>query len=165
MVEIKEIIRECEEIIESFGWNLPPIRYDLNGKKTTAIGTCKRRNGEYTIVLSKPYMTEFLKRNMKKRIETTVLHEMCHALPNGMNHGANWLYYVNQINRKYGYDIKRVSSVENEIAMNVRKDKIKYEVHCPQCGIVARRQRQSDLITNTNAYRCKCGNHLMVKEV
>jgi len=151
----KELICDCEKMMQNCGFVLPKINYGFN-KRLSSVGVCKKRREGVTIELSKPYYDARLKNNDIKSIKSTILHEMCHAMPNGGGHGYGWKKYVNTINRKFGYDIKRLAD-DSESINEVSKSKAKYQFVCEDCGEVINQVRMSKFVTDYERYTCaKC---------
>lgn len=73
------------------------------------MGQCRYRNGSYTINISCRLLEESVPREILKQ---TVLHEILHTCKNCMNHKTEWKEVANQVNRAYGYNIKRCTSAE-----------------------------------------------------
>lgn len=157
----QRLVTECEAMIAECGFVLPKISYSLSSRMHRAIGRCRRKrvNGEfkYFIILADCVYTERLKNKEIKQIKQTILHEQCHALPNGMNHGENWKRYVNVINKRYGYNIKRHTEMDDTIreATKDKKESIKYIITCDNCGAESRYRRKPKVLNYLDECTCK----------
>ena len=145
----------------------------INTRAKKRYGACQqtKRNGkkEYTIeISSRLYNLD------DKIIQGVIAHEILHTCKGAMNHGEKWKNYARIMNEKYGYNIKRVSTLE-EMGLKDQENKnennndncnfpaeAKYMIKCRQCGSVIYRMRQSNVTKNPQKYRCKCGGQLDV---
>jgi hypothetical protein len=169
----KRLVAECEAMMAECGFVLPKITYSLSSRMYRSIGRCRRKriNSEYRyfIILADCVYTARLNNKEINEIKQTILHEQCHALPNGMNHGDGWKKYVNIINRKYGYNIKRHTDMDDTIR-NATKDKrpaVRYIIICEGCGAESRYKRKPkllDYLHECSCKRCKAKKFKVVKQ-
>lgn len=148
-----QIVGECKDKIEDCGFTLPYIQYELGDAKRR-LGQCNYKNGRYTINISKCYFEKYIATGEIDKIEDTILHEMCHALPNGMNHKAQWQFYANKVNRMFGYNIKRLAETDETIK-EVKIENAKYTIVCQNCGHTYYYQRMTNKLKNLS--NCHCG--------
>mgnify|MGYP006398886169 FL=1 len=167
--ELDRIVKKCEEIMIGCGLTLPAgITYNLNSRFTRAMGRCEYHGSyggkpKYVIQIAKRYFDAYMESGDMTKMEDTVLHEMCHVLPNCFNHGYDWERAVNKINRKYGYNIKRCYDVD-EVVKSVKMEiHPSAEVFCPKCGKRGIYKTSSVYVKYTNRYRCPCGSVLEVR--
>ena len=161
IVKYHELTKECEEMIKACGFDVPYIHYSLSPTKGSWLGRCIiQRNyfsdDDITIKLSARYFEAYLKTGQIEKIKDTILHEICHALPNGAGHGYQWKRYADVVNRKYGYDIKRLAETDETIKTEKLKT-AKYMFVCESCGQIIIRQRESNFTKRYQLYHCgKC---------
>jgi len=156
---MKNLVAECKNELESIGLQLPTINYVLNTRAKKRMGQCrsKIKNVYYEIELSKNYMDIYAKQNNFSEIKNTIIHEMLHTLPNCMNHGNQWQSYANTVNRKLGYKISRLASVDNEVKQEMVQ-KAKYHVICNECGQIYYHNRKTkyfDVLDRCSCHKCK----------
>ena len=162
--KFKDIIKDCERMMDECGFELPRIEFKLNGRFSRVLGRCKNLGDkEYMIEISKKYAQGCIETGNIRKLEQTILHEMAHALPNGYDHGKVWKSYASIINDKFGYEISRVTTVSNEIRQYWIKDGVR--VCCDNCGRDDLTKRSADVVQNIKYYRCSCGGNLSVKEL
>lgn len=97
-----------------------------------------------------------------RSLEETLLHEICHTVPGGNDHGGAWKAAVERLNRRYGYSISRTRSPEQLGVPDERTPRApRYIIQCERCGQAIARTRKSKLVTHTAHYRCaRCGGRL-----
>ena len=92
-----------------------------------------------------------------KEVKATIIHEICHTVEGCFNHGSIWNSKVEIMNKKYGYKIKRKSSLTERGLENIFN--YKYEYVCRGCGQKVGFNRMCDFVRYTENYKCgKCGN-------
>lgn len=163
--EFDRLVAECKMMVEGCGLKLPDnIYYTLNNRSKRRIGCCKRKYNNIIIEMSQNYFEEYLRVGDIEKIKDTLLHEMCHALPNGNSHGYIWKGYANKINAKYGFNIKRLADID-EVIKSEKMKNANYFICCKQCGKTTPKQRASKQIKYIELYRCGlCGGKLEVKQ-
>ncbi|WP_312091577.1 SprT-like domain-containing protein [Aminipila sp.] len=159
----KEVLKEANNL------NLPvskKIKNDIiiNKRAKSRFGCCKKiRKG-----LSESYELELSDRLLRceeKFIKQTLAHEILHTCPGCGNHGELWKAYADQMNKTYGYHIKRTDTaqqlgIEEDTANKNRLLKENYILICKGCGATIFRRRMSSVVKNPSKYRCKCGGKL-----
>jgi len=97
------------------------------------------------------------------------MHELIHSLAFKDRHAGKWLTIANQVNRKFGYRIKRLANepcAEYNLAMfgvANRRDIVKpvnYIIGCTRCNRQFKRQKMSAVVQRPQNYRCGCGGKL-----
>lgn len=160
MVKRQEIDQYLLHIIQEFkaiGFPVPEEKIDKTvgySSTTTKFGMCKKRNGRFTIYLSRYAL------NNTEIVKDTLVHEVIHTLPGADNHGADFKQYASIVNKKLGYHIKCRGSREEAAASGLeqaRRERFKYKLVCQKCGSQILRQRRTKLVQHPEHYRCVCG--------
>lgn len=168
--ELNLLVVKCKSIMDSCGLVLPQnITYSMNARFTKSMGRCKKTtrglNVSYQIELAKCYFEEYMKQGKYMEMEDTILHEMCHTLPNCFDHGDEWLRVVGIVNKNFGYHIKRCYE-SDEVVYKVKASKYpSSELCCTKCGRKSIHKNTSVYIKHPKNYRCNCGGSFEVKEV
>ena len=131
-----------------------PVR--LNSRATGRFGCCIRRNGVYTIELSRRLLGA-----SRQAVCQTLAHEALHTCRGCSNHGARWKDYAARMNAAYGYDITRTDSCEKLGVPDTAK--VRYVLVCTKCGARINRSRRSALVEHPERYRCRCGGTLELR--
>lgn len=134
----------------------------INSRARSRFGCCKKTR-EGLKVSFEIELSERLLYCEDKIIKQTLAHELLHTCARCDNHGDIWKYYAAQMNKAYGYDIKRTARAEAlgiESKKENKKLEDKYIVVCTKCGQEIARTRMSKLIKYPNLYRCRCGGNL-----
>lgn len=166
--EFTKLIKKCEEMMNEVGLELPFINYKLNGRLTACLGRCKRRNNfgdvSYEIELSRKYFEAYLKDGRIIDIKDTMLHEMCHAMPDGFSHGSGWTNYTRKINERFGMDIKRLGEID-EVIMKVRLESGGFiPIICEKCGYEFAVRKNTKAGRNiSGCTHTGCGGHFRIK--
>ena len=92
-------------------------------------------------------------------LEETLIHEILHTCENCMDHKKTWNKYVDIMNKKYGYHIKRTDSPEDKGIDSKSefylKSAYKYRLTCKQCGKVYYRNRLDYDVKYYSCNKCK----------
>lgn len=142
----------------------------VNQRAKSRFGCCKRIKASrgksiegmhYIIEISKA-----LSESSIGSIKEVLAHEVLHTAPEGYNHTGNWKKYAGQMNKEYGYNIKRTNSPDAlGVELPGEKPPAKYLIVCEKCGNTQERIRSSKVIKKPSLYRCKCGGRLKVQVV
>lgn len=139
--EITEMVHSLRAImIKELGLEVFPIReVKFSTRCTRRYGQCTRYR-EHGIVTSATITISDIATQNPQLLKETVLHELCHALPDTKGHDRMFKWYVSQVNRFFNTNIGtyvRRELVDNEwMAKNgkVRNHSSKrYTVAC-KCG-------------------------------
>ena len=167
---LMELKKECEEIVADCGLTLPTnISYRIRHSNSRVLGRCSRIGlNSYVIEMTEMYMKAYAEKGDLKPIKQTLLHEMCHALPNGMNHGPQWKAYAYRINRKYGYEISRCADTTEVIqsVYNKQDNGFKYIVTCNVCGAKSgfnRRTKTLDRLQYCSCKKCRASDFTLTQ--
>lgn len=128
----------------------------LNGRATGRFGCCIRKNGMFTIELSRRLLAA-----EERAVMQTLAHEVLHTCRGCANHGVRWKDYAARMNRAYGYEIARTDSCEKLGVPDTAK--VRYVLECTRCGAKIRRSRRSALVDHPERYRCRCGGMLALR--
>ncbi len=134
----------------------------VNPRPKKRYGCCIKKDGKFQIEIS-----EFILQCEPHKIRSVLAHEVLHTCKGCYDHGKIWKEYAEKMNKKYGYDIKRVTAPE-EMGLEKQKEdtaKIRYIIKCQSCGREYPRQRFTCVMKKINAYRCSCGGRLILKEI
>ncbi len=140
----------------------------VNGRSKKRFGCCRKKAEGFTIEVSR-FLLE-AEGCDEKIVKSVLAHEVLHTCPGCYEHGSRWKNHAAQMNRAYGYSIKRVNTFaemgiperEEELA---GKRQIRYIIQCKKCGRQYPRQRFTCVMQKIDAYRCQCGGKLEVYEV
>lgn len=120
---------------------------------TTAVkvfGMCRKNRRDETAIIS---ISEICLHSLENTLRDTILHELCHAMPNTTGHDKQWKQYVAKVNNIYGTNIGRLVNREDSIAAKDYKDsKYKYAVHCTKCGRTWKFYRMGKIVKQTMGY-------------
>jgi len=128
-------------------------------------GNCRKNgDGTFTIRINKLLLDDEASIDA---LEETLLHEICHTIPDGFRHTGAWKQAAKQLNLQYGYRIARLSTPEEkgiDGLVEERDQHAKYHVRCTKCGNVLHRQTRSAVVKHPWRYRCgKCGGRLKLE--
>lgn len=163
---LKEVIDEARELkIPVSAYIAEEVRVNPRPKKR--FGCCRLVEGKYRIEIS-----EFVLDCDEGKIRSVLAHEVLHTCKDCSNHGPLWKEYAGRMNRRHGYQIRRVSSLEEmgieemqgPSAGSLQEDRIRYIIKCTKCGREYPRQRFTCVMKKINAYRCQCGGKLVLLE-
>jgi predicted SprT family Zn-dependent metalloprotease len=161
MKDFEKLKNECLEEIEEAGIRIGPIKsWSINTRARTRWGFCKRdRDGSYTIQIAAQLLSD--DRVSEKACKETIIHELLHTCRGGMKHTGKWKEYAELMNRRYGYDIKRITTGTEkglEEYTPTRSLPVKYVFVCGGCGTTIYRKRDSKFTRYYRQYLCtRCG--------
>lgn len=156
-LEIDSILKQVIDEAESVGIKVGNIHPSVKSTRgTKQFGRCEKKDGVFTICLSKYY-----KDNDLNDVKQILMHEVLHTVEGCFNHGVKWKNAAYLVNKKFGYDISRTDTF---VMANLTEEEeakfYKYVIKCTDCGHITYRQRKSKLVTHTHHYKCKCGGQL-----
>lgn len=165
METIMELKNTFTEVVDELEPIFPEVKNNtyvviFNTRAIKRYGQCKRLGqNHYEISINKKF-AQFCKR---EDVKNTIVHEILHSLPNGMNHKGQWSRYANMINYKLPhYHITRTSRYEGYAET---KPTPKYTVYCPHCenkqwNYYKAGEVVKNLLGNNNRhYHCPCCKH------
>lgn len=169
MRDLQLITKKCIEEVEAAGITLGTIRFiKENNRFSRTWGCCKR------IVINYDYckpvygfdieISSKLLRDTTslEGLKNTIIHELLHTVKGCFNHGTEWKYYADIMNRKYNYNIKRVTSnAEKDFVLS--NDDYKYIVKCPKCGKEWGFHRICNVAKYPSIYLCKKCNENLIR--
>ena len=164
MMKLRKLINECEQMVNDCGYKVPTIEYKLNSRLSRTLGRCSKRSStKWLIEIGTDFYQGCIASGNVELVKQTLLHEICHSLPNGLNHGEVWKRYADNINNNFGYDISRLTSVPNEVKEYSIKDGVL--VCCDKCNREILTKRNKNVVKNPSVYTCKCGGKIFIKEI
>lgn len=144
MRNLLRYVEECKEELDSLNIEYGNvISWTINTRATRRWGQCKRKGSDYAINISEILLDE---RNDVKGLKETIIHELLHTISGCMNHGEKWQMYANEVNACLGYEISRISTMDEkglcEECKQVREEEYKkqynarpiYRLICKECG-------------------------------
>lgn len=185
--KLQNLYDECLNELKAIGINFEEnkeignIDIALSKRKTKRYGCCKQENpdkkykiiekrGNTKITRYEKFLTHHIEISKwvmeldDSIIKNTILHEMIHCIPFCNNHGEEFKKYASYINKKLGYDIKRVGNPKEDyeksnIPYIEEHLEYKYKIQCEKCGQEILRQRFNPKLIKR--YQCgKCGGKL-----
>lgn len=156
----KQCMAELDNLNIQYG-NI--IEFNINTRALKRWGQCKAIPGGFSININYILLDE---KNDEQGLKNTIIHELLHSCKNCMNHGKEWQYLANKVNRTYGYNIKRVSSANDKgLTEESQKEQINaeieklqnrkhYEIICQNCGYKYIRYKESKIVQHPEYYRC-----------
>lgn len=155
--KVNRLLSECKVILDDckIPYNKSINTVNINNRLTRTLGQCKKTGRIYTIEISGHILE-----SSDDKLKEVILHELIHSCPKCMNHGTQWKAYADIVNRKHGYNIKRVASSSN---FKYDKQEKKYKIKCKNCGSIYVRRRKCNLVNYPERFRCgKCGGRLIL---
>jgi predicted SprT family Zn-dependent metalloprotease len=157
--KLKELAKECENELyklyldNSIKDNIKnySIRYVVNYRAKRRLGECRYLSDAFREINVSSWL---LKDFSNKDIKNTIMHELLHCLKGCNNHGSRWQMYANIVNKKLGYNVKRLANVSalcdknniDKVAFN--NDRYKYKITCKSCNHVHYAMRITTRIKN-----------------
>jgi hypothetical protein len=161
-----DMVMRCEGMMRDVGFELPKgIKYSINKRLTSTLGRCIRKGTQYRIEIAHYVMEASVVSKDETQAMDTILHEMCHALPNGWSHGEIWKRYADKINRTYGYNISRLATLSDTEKMIMNKGKVMKLIICKSkaCKFEIEKPNTSVYVREVGRYSCPvCGSRLEV---
>ena len=182
MKDLQATAEKCINMLEDIGIHptVTPSQFTVNTRATKRFGQARKANGRWYNVNINHWLLD--DNSPQEGLENTVIHELLHTVDGCNGHTGKWLRLAQQVKSTYGYDITRLSSVEEKLgenAVNFKKElaekkakrrankpyPYKYEIVCEGCDAVSHRQRKDTaikLITGEIKGYCtctRCGSH------
>lgn len=164
--EVNEILRKANVKMAC------PVRINNRLSRTLGRATMAYRNRVY-ISARIDFSGDLIARATDTTIREVLLHECAHVIANlrtQSNNGHN--AFFKQVCHEIGtHNDKTSTKVEwredavKPVAKAVVKRVDKYEVNCPNCGVIARYNRACNATKHPEIYMCRkcCGGNLFVK--
>ena len=164
MRDLREYANQCLKELDAIGIRYGnPIEFKVNKRFTRKYGLCQAYPDRYVINIAVFLLDE---RNDEKALKETVIHEILHTCGGCMNHGEGWLRLAETVNRAYGYNIKEVSTTEEEgvdrETVPTKKPVELVWLKCGKCGYACQKGKTTDAARRPEKYRCKCGGDLSI---
>lgn len=168
------------ELIQN-GFTVFPIKeVKLSTRCTRRFGQCAyHRNVRGEIVKVTITISSICFHNTKNCLRDTILHELCHAMPDCQNHREVFHYNAKKVMKLYDdchidtYCSHEEDKISHEYIKSIGRDrKQKYRVTCKHCGRNYYYKKQTELVRllkahkETKTYTCgKCRGHDFKLEV
>lgn len=141
------------------------VKFEVNTRAKKRWGQCKRTPEGYYININSVLLDE---RNSENGLMETIIHEILHTCNGCMNHGAEWQRLAEEVNRVYGYKVKRTNSAEEKgmdmaLVTDMYKIAYKYALECTNCHHVYQYARAGKVVKNPSRYRCGYCNSQLVR--
>ena len=160
--DLNAYFNTCLKEVEAIGirpGNIVEVK--VNTRARHRWGQCKCVPGGYSININAALLNPS---NDERGLKETLIHEILHTVPGSMDHGIVWKSHAEEMNRHYGYNIKRCSSSEEKGVTEDYGSRPKYTITCQRCGRTFGRDRASNLIKHTSLYYCaRCKGPLKVR--
>lgn len=164
----EEIIVFCKDLAAQLNVEFD-CRVMINGRLKRTMGkVVSYLNSEGSVIPEKmEFSKNFLKTATENSIRDVVIHEFCHwylIKVDHQNHGHDNIFKelcvrlgASELAAKSTYEPETITPIE---------ETSKYEIICPSCGVIGKRQRASKVVKNIEWYRCShCGNEdLSIKQ-
>ena len=163
MKDLNKLYLECVEEMKRINMDISNriVGIKVNSRLSRSLGRCRlnRYSGSYSIEINPCMLADSVE---VKTTKNTIIHELIHTCPGCMNHGYEWKWRGDRVNRMLGYNIKRESEVEGLEANGVKlkKEEYKYALECMKCGHQFKFQRWCSKLENPARWKCGCGGDL-----
>lgn len=180
----KEVTLEVHQLryeLIKKGFNVYPIRsVKLSTRCTRRFGLCTYHRDKYgEIVEVTITISDICFHSTEHCLRDTILHELCHAMPNGQGHRAGFQNYAKKVMRLYDnchidtHTTHEEAKKKNEYIKSIgRYRDYKYKVTCKFCGCSYYYKKETKLVrllkngAYTNTYTCsKCRCHDFILEI
>lgn len=157
-IKVANMVYSLRDELYNYGFPVYEITEVKFITSPRTFGKC-RRTSTYTAII---FISEVCLHGLENTLRDTILHELCHAMPNTKGHDKQWKEYVSRVNAIYGTNIKRTVNKEDSIAArDYKESRYKYAVTCKKCGRTWGFYRKSNLVKqamgeNNYGYYCKC---------
>lgn len=154
---LEECLKELETIdIRPYG-KILSIRE--NSRAKSRLGYCRQIKGgpfpQYRLEIS-----TMLKEWESQKLKEVIIHEVLHTCKGCLNHGALWKKLAAEVNKTYGYSIKRTAEPQNP------ENVYRYRIRCISCGNTSYRIKRSKIVQKPEIYQCaRCGGALEVDQL
>lgn len=160
MKDFETLRQECLAEIAAIGIEIGYIKeWTVNTRAKSRWGQCKKeKDGTFSIQISDRLLVD--DRITEKACKETIIHEILHTCKGCMQHRGKWKAYAEQMNRMYGYNIKRVTTGGEKGVENYKPKSmaVKYVLTCGKCGATVYRKRSSKFTRYYRNYLCtRCG--------
>lgn len=127
------------------------------------IRSFRSRPGEYELSVSRMFECYDTDNRAWKRMLESMIHELIHTLPNGMNHGWTFKYYCSRVMVNFPeYTLATCTGPGEGFVAAEKVIHYQYMVRCTCCGLEDKYQRESKVVKFPEKYRCgKCGGRLI----
>lgn len=161
MKDFERLQQICLDEVRAAGITPGKIgKWVINSRAKSRWGSCTmRENGEYEIQIAEVLLVD--DHVSEVACKETMIHEILHTCKGGANHSGLWLEYANKMNKQYGYNIKRTTSMKEkgiEETYVAKQLDYKYLYRCETCGQTIFKKKACPFTRNYRNYTCLiCG--------
>lgn len=129
--DVDRLCKECLSELRTFGYDLPPVIFDLNYNSVKVMGVCVKKAMEFFIIKISKFHWE---NNPESEVKNTIMHELTHAIDrNKHSHNFEWSKLAREVSLKTNTHITMYAShTEGEDKASMERA-VAY-VDCKDCG-------------------------------
>ena len=169
MRNLEQEYRHCIEMMDEINMDYGNITgISVNNRIKRRWGQCKhvfagigadgKRKYNHSIDISSILLDD---NTPVEALRNTIIHEILHTCPGCNNHGVGWKRRADQVNKKFGYNIKSRSSAEDKMVPDSVMEeykKPKYILRCKKCGYEVGMYRMSKFVKHPSWFaHSNCG--------
>lgn len=163
MKNLKQYAKVCMNELDALG--IPYIKnvdWKVSTRATKWYGRCEQRGSHYTIKISDKLLQDDIN---DFPLKNTIIHELLHTTCMDDHHGGEWARMAKIVNNNSNYKIARLSNYR-PYGVHMNRAEYKYEVYCPDCGVIQRYKRKGNVIKCLDRYICgHCKGKLKYREL
>lgn len=132
---LDRLLQECKSDLKRIG--VPISKYIQGG---VFVNNCKSSLGrcrKFGVDMFQIQISKYLLKCDKELIKNTIYHELIHSIPKCFNHGYNFCYYANMINKMLGANVV----IKNRDKQFGEQLQYKYKITCKKCHAVFYRHK------------------------
>ena len=152
--KLYKLLCECEAMCKKAGLQIGYVKkIYINKRLNFAWGRCvtKIKEGYSNIEINQKLLSEHVP---ESSLRNTILHELCHTVPNGSGHKRGWRAAANKIKDVYDIQLSVTNSAKSLGVIPELCSADKYIFRCSGCGQVVSYSRRTKFVKNTSDYRC-----------
>lgn len=157
--KLKKAVAECKIMMDEL--KIPynkgtTVTINSRAKRRWGVTNLNKKTQKYTIQIASRLLQDDVN---EKSLKNTIMHEFLHTAPGCLNHGKTWTKYAEIINKKYQYNIQRVSGDKEGLDL-IDENEYKYIFECSKCGQrfnYLRRPKWTDCCEKAKHEPCNAG--------
>lgn len=152
--KLYKLLCECEDMCREAGLQIGYVKeIYINKRLNFAWGRCviMIKEGYSNIEINQKLLSEHVP---ESSLRNTILHELCHTVPNGSGHKRGWRAAANKIKDVYDIQLSVTNSAKSLGVIPELCSADKYIFRCSGCGQVVSYSRRTKFVKNTSDYRC-----------